>query len=137
MIKKKIGSVNINDDITSTDVTGRDVVTGLPKKVEVTSEDIYNAIKEDVNVIVDSVKFILEKTPPELSSDILATGIYLTGGGALINDLDLLIHDETGLSVNLVEEQKNSVALGIVKVLQDFAKYDDILLTPKKEAKLK
>lgn len=135
-IKKKIGSVFIEGEAITTSIVGRDLVTGLPKKVEVSSEDIYEAVREDINIIVDSIKFILEKTPPELASDILETGIFLTGGSTLLSNLDTLIIKETNLKVNLVENPKDSVALGIVTVLKKIDKYKEILLSPRKGNKL-
>ncbi|MCT4543893.1 MAG: rod shape-determining protein [Vallitalea sp.] len=138
-IKKEIGFAYIKDedDIVDINVVGRDVVTGLPKKISVTNEDVYNAIKEDINIIIDAIKYILEKTPPELSSDILETGVYLTGGSSSLNNLDLLIMNETSLRVNQVKNPKECVVNGIDIILRDMNKYEDILLSSKQESKLK
>ncbi len=137
-IKISVGYAMIDeeDDTETIHVTGRDVVTGLPKKIEVTNQDVLSSVNEDVNVIIDSIKLILEKTPPELSSDIIDKGIYLTGGGSLLVHLDKLIAKETGLKVKVAEKPRESVALGIHKVLQDFNMYEYILLSSKKERKL-
>lgn len=138
-IKKEIGYVFIDDenDIVTTEVVGRDVVTGLPKKVTVTNEDINDALQEDINVIIDAVKFILEKTPPELSSDILETGVYLTGGSSLLGNLDMLITNETSLSINLVENPKECVVNGIDTILRDLQQYEEILISSKRENRIR
>ncbi|GKX28871.1 rod shape-determining protein [Vallitalea longa] len=138
-IKKEIGYVFIDDenDIVTTEVVGRDVVTGLPKRVTVTNEDINDALQEDINIIIDAVKFILEKTPPELSSDILETGVYLTGGSSLLGNLDMLITNETSLSINLVENPKECVVNGIDTILRDLQQYEEILVSSKRETRLR
>ncbi|MCT4598216.1 MAG: rod shape-determining protein [Vallitalea sp.] len=137
-IKKEVGYVLIdNNDIVTTKVVGRDVVTGLPKTVTVTNEDIYNALREDINIIVEAIKYILEKTPPELSADILETGLFLTGGSSLLKNLDQLITNETSLSINLVSAPKECVVNGIDSVLKNIDMYQDILSTSKRENKLK
>lgn len=136
-IKKEVGYVLIEDEIITTQVVGRDVVTGLPKTITVTNEDIYNALREDINMIVEAIKYILEKTPPELSADILETGLYLTGGSSLLKNLDVLITNETSLSINLVDAPKECVVSGIDSVLKDMEIYQDILSTSKRENKLK
>jgi rod shape-determining protein MreB len=137
-IKKEVGYVLIDDnDIVTSKVVGRDVVTGLPKTVKVTNEDIYNALREDINIIVEAIKYILEKTPPELSADILETGLFLTGGSSLLKNLDQLITNETSLSINLVSAPKECVVNGIDSVLKNIDMYQDILSTSKRENKLK
>lgn len=100
-------------------VFGRDVVTGLPKQMEIDSRLVCDAIKEHLYTIVEAIKIILEHTPPEISSDIIDSGIYLTGGSAKINELDRLIAAETDLTVNISEDCENTVAKGIGAVMDD------------------
>lgn len=130
-IKKNISTVMTEDDSDCVEVTGRDVVTGLPKDISVSGEDVYLAIKEDINTIIDAIKYILEKTPPELSSDILESGIYLTGGSANIRNLSKLISNETNLKVNVCESPCNSVINGVCHILKNYNKHKNILYRPK------
>ena len=129
-IKKTIGNtLEEVDDEKGIRVTGRDVVTGLPNDIYVTSIDVYHAIKEDVNLIVETIKSILEKTPPELSADILSKGIYITGGTANIKNIEKLIAKETGIVVNPVETPESSVIRGVLRILNDYSKHKNILYT--------
>lgn len=100
-------------------VFGRHVVSGLPIQETISSVHVYEAISEYLFTIIDAVKSILERTPPEISSDIIDGGIYMTGGSALIENLDLLIKKETGLSININAEPQNSVIKGLGVVLED------------------
>jgi len=104
---------------TTMQVFGRDVVTGLPKKMEISAELVSEAIQEQLYSIVDGIKMILERTPPEIASDIIDSGIYLTGGSAKIKDLDKLISKETDLLVNISENCENSVVNGLGAVMED------------------
>lgn len=99
-------------------IRGRDIVSGLPLNITVTSDEIREAIIETVNSIVNAIKRVLEKTPPELSSDIYSNGIYLSGGGALLKGLDIYIEKETGLKVFIADNPLNSVALGAGKICE-------------------
>ena len=99
-------------------IRGRDIVSGLPLNISVTSDEIREAIIETVNSIVNAIKRVLEKTPPELSSDIYSNGIYLSGGGALLKGLDIYIEKETGLKVFIADNPLNSVALGAGKICE-------------------
>ncbi len=99
-------------------IRGRDIVSGLPLNITITSDEIREALNETVNNIVNAIKRVLEKTPPELSSDIYSNGIYLTGGGALLKGLDLYIEKETGLKVFIADNPLNSVALGAGKICE-------------------
>ena len=101
---------------------GRNLVTGLPDEVEITTEEIREAISEPVNSIVHTVKNVLEQTPPELSSDIIEKGIVMTGGGSLLFGLDKLIEFETGINVKVADESIECVAEGTGKVLSFFDK---------------
>ncbi len=109
-----------NKDIPTTmNITGRDMVLGLPRSIELTNEEIREAILETINNIVSGVKRCLERTPPELSSDIFSNGIYLTGGGALIKGLDIFMEKETGLKIQVAENPLDCVALGAGKLCED------------------
>lgn len=103
---------------TEMEIRGRDIVSGLPLNIVVTSDEIREAIMETVNNIVNAIKRVLEKTPPELSSDIYANGIVLTGGGALLKGLDIFIEKETGLKVFVADNPLHSVALGAGKICE-------------------
>jgi rod shape-determining protein MreB and related proteins len=119
-IKITIGSAFEPDSSTSMTIRGRDLVTGLPKTLEITSKEINQALKEPVGQIIEAIKYTLEKTPPELAADIIDRGIMLTGGGALLRGLDRLINKQTGMSVNVAEEPLDCVVLGAGKALEDF-----------------
>lgn len=117
-IKIKLANALENTD-SSISVYGRNLVSGLPIKCEVESELVYNAIKESLHSIVDSIKIILERTPPELSADIIDTGIFVTGGSSAIKNIDKLIKKETGLNVNIVNSPSESIIRGIKTILSD------------------
>ncbi len=98
-------------------VKGRDLVAGIPKTIEVSSEEVREAIAEPINTIVETVRIALEKTPPELAADIVDKGIVLAGGGALIRNLDVLLREETGLPIMIAEDPLTAVVLGSGKAL--------------------
>ena len=98
-------------------IRGRDLLTGLPKTITVTSEEISGALDDNIDAIVNAVKTTLEKTPPELSADIMDRGIVLSGGGALLENLDKVISDETKIPAFVTEEPLESVAIGTGKSL--------------------
>lgn len=100
-------------------VNGRDVVTGLPKRLEIDSDLVYEAIKEDLKNITENIKSTLEHIPPEVSSDIIDAGIYVTGGSALIGNFDKLLNAETNLKINILEEPQDSVINGLGKLIDD------------------
>ncbi|MEJ2636181.1 MAG: rod shape-determining protein [Calditrichia bacterium] len=127
-LKCEIGSVMPLEEEINTTVKGRDLIDGIPKTVEVTSAEIREALMDPVNTIVESVRLTLERTPPELSSDILDHGIILTGGGALMRKLDELIEKETQLPVNVAEDPLTAVVRGTGKILADFPKFGKVLL---------
>ena len=128
MLKCEIGSVMPLEEEINTQVKGRDLVDGIPKTVEVSSAEIREALMDPVTAIVESIRLTLERTPPELSSDILDHGIILSGGGALLRKLDELIQHETQLPVNISEDPLTCVARGTGKILNDFNKYHKVLL---------
>ncbi|NLP43951.1 MAG: rod shape-determining protein [Peptococcaceae bacterium] len=118
-IKEEIGAAYLPEAGVTFTIKGRDLLTGLPKNVEITSEEIVEALSEPVTAIVEGVKTCLEKTPPELAADIMDRGIILAGGGALLKNMDKLIADETGIPVHIAEDPLSCVALGTGKVLED------------------
>ena len=99
-------------------IKGRDLLSGLPKTIAVTTEDIYNAIENPIQTIVESVKSVLEKTPPELASDVMERGIVMTGGGALLKGLNNLVEKETGIRCSIADDPLDCVAKGTVMVLE-------------------
>jgi rod shape-determining protein MreB len=119
-IKIEIGSAAPLDRSTTLEVKGRDLIEGIPKSLSLTDTEIRDALADKVNTIVKFIRTALESTPPELSADIIDRGIVLTGGGALLRNLDRRISDETGLPVSLAENPLASVVLGTGKMLDDF-----------------
>jgi rod shape-determining protein MreB len=124
-LKINIGSAFKNSRNLTCTMRGRNLVTGLPDEVKITTEEIRNAIKDPVDVIVETVKRVLEKTPPELASDIMERGIMMTGGGALIYGLDKLIEFKTGVVATVAEDSVECVAKGTGKVLSYIDKLDN------------
>ena len=120
-IKMELGSAyKIDEENASMDIKGRDMITGLPKIVTITEDQIREALKEPVYAIIESIKTTLEKTPPELSADIMEKGIMLAGGGALLKGLDKLINHETNMPVHIAETPLDCVVLGAGKALDNF-----------------
>jgi rod shape-determining protein MreB len=118
-IKMTIGSAYPLDEELVMDVKGRDLVSGIPQNITITSEEVRKAISEPVDSIVQAVRIALEQTPPELAADIVDRGIVLTGGGALLKGLDNLLREETSLPITVVEDPLSTVALGSGKVLDN------------------
>jgi rod shape-determining protein MreB len=119
LIKISIGSATPASDDNSMPVKGRDLVAGIPKTIEISSEEIRKALGDPINSIVEAVRMTLERTPPELSADIIDKGIVLAGGGALLTNLDDLLREETGLPVIVAEDPLSCVALGCGKILEE------------------
>lgn len=111
-------------------VVGRDVVSGLPIEMEMSGAVVYEAIKDNLNTICNSIKMILEKTPPELAKDIIHSGIYITGGSSQIHDLDQLFSEITGIEINTCEEPEECVVRGLIKIVSD-AKYKHLAFSMK------
>lgn len=128
-IKIEIGSAYPLDDEASLEIKGRNLVDGLPKNITVRSEEIREALSESLDKVVDAVKETLERTPPELSADIIDHGITLTGGGALLRGLDQLIQSETGIDVHVAENPLDCVAMGTGMVLDNYDLLGDVLDT--------
>lgn len=121
-IKINVATVHPQGRQVEQEVRGRDLVTGLPTTIKVTSEDGRKALRESVASLVASVRSVLEKCPPELSADIVDKGIYLTGGGALLDGVDRVLKDETGIDTYVAEQALDCVALGTGKALADLNK---------------
>ncbi|MEW6758064.1 MAG: rod shape-determining protein [Acidobacteriota bacterium] len=119
-IKIRIGSAYPLDKEETMEVKGRDLVDGIPKTLAIATEEIREALSETVSIIIDAVKQALEQTPPELAADIVDRGIVLTGGGALLRNLDKRLREETGLPVLIADDPLSSVVLGAGKMLDDF-----------------
>lgn len=118
-LKESIGTAFPREESVSMECRGRDLVSGLPKSVDVTSEEMMEALEEPLHVICEAVHNVLEITPPELAADISNTGIVLTGGGAYLYGLDKKIKDRTGIDVNIADDPKTCVAIGTGKALED------------------
>jgi rod shape-determining protein MreB and related proteins len=116
-IKMEVGSAGDHEGVENMEIRGRDLLTGLPKTIEITPKEIAVALKDTVYAIVEAVKNTLEKTPPELAADIMDRGIVLTGGGALLRNLDKVISEETNMPVLIAENPLDCVAIGTGKAL--------------------
>jgi rod shape-determining protein MreB len=119
LIKITIGTAYPEKEIKTVDIKGRDMVSGIPKTLEISSEEVMQAIAEPVNAIVNAVKIALERTPPELAADIVDRGIVLAGGGALLKNLDKLLREETGLPIIVAESPLTAVVLGSGRALEE------------------
>ena len=117
--KIKIGSAYPLDPEMTMEVRGRDILAGLPKTITITSQEIREALSEPISSILEAIRITLERTPPELSSDLLDRGIVLAGGGALLRGLDKLVAEETGLPVHIAEDPLTAIALGTGRYLSD------------------
>jgi len=112
MIKTTIGCAYPDEELKTVEVKGRDLISGIPKIIEINSEEAREAIAEPVSIIVDTIRDALEQMPPELAGDIVDRGIVLTGGGALLRNLDVLLREETGLPVSVADDPLSTVARG-------------------------
>jgi rod shape-determining protein MreB and related proteins len=118
VIKTTIGTAYPQDEPESIEVKGRDLVSGIPKTLTIDSEEVRLAISEQIDTIIDAVKVALEQTPPELAADIVDRGIFLTGGGALLKNIDVLLREETGLPITIADDPLSAVVLGSGKTLE-------------------
>lgn len=119
-IKIRIGSAYPLEEETTLDVKGRDILAGLPKTVTITSEEVREALSEPLTSILEAIRIALERTPPELSADLIDRGLILAGGGALLRGLDKLISEETGLPVHIADDPLTAIALGTGRYLNEF-----------------
>jgi len=127
-IKLALGSAFPSKDEPQAEIRGRDLVSGLPKTVLITADEVRQAIEEPVNLIIDAVKTSLDKCPPELAGDVMDRGIALTGGGALLRGLDQRIREETGMPVHIADSPLESVVLGTGKCVEDFDTLRQVLV---------
>ncbi|MFA5085857.1 MAG: rod shape-determining protein [Candidatus Omnitrophota bacterium] len=130
-IKIRIGSCYPLEEEMTMDVRGRDLVAGLPKMISITSEEIREALSGPIAQIVEAVRITLERTPPELSADLIEKGLVLAGGGSLLRGLDKLISEETGLPVHLADDPLTAVAMGTGKVLSELKYLKRLAVSPK------
>ena len=126
-VKIAIGSAFPSEEDSTMDIKGRNLLTGLPENITVTSTEIREALAEPLSHIIEAIKVTLERTPPELSADIIDQGITLAGGGALLKGIDRLINNETGMPVHIAENPLDCVAEGSGKVLENIEKLHDVL----------
>ena len=127
-VKIRIGSAYKEGDEVEMEIRGRDLITGLPKTMQISSSEVRDALRDPVSSIVDGIKSTLEKTPPELASDIMENGIMLTGGGALLKGLDKLVKEETGMPVKIAENPLDCVAIGTGKSVEDQEIFEKVLM---------
>lgn len=133
-IKIKIGSAYPLEEELTMEVRGRDLVAGLPKMITVTSEEIRESMGEPISQIIESIRITLERTPPELSADLIERGIIMAGGGALLRGFDKLIQEETGLPVHVADDPLTAVALGTGKVLSELRYLKKVAISHKVES---
>ena len=131
-IKITVGTAYPNGRDVSMEIRGRDLVSGLPKTIRISSAETREALSEPISMIVECVKSVLEKTPPELAADIVDHGVVMTGGGSLIDGLDRLINRETGIPVYLADDPLSCVALGTGKALDSLGDLQDSAMTSKR-----
>ena len=128
-MKMALGSATVLDEEFQAEIRGRDLITGLPKTIVVTTKEIRKAIEEPISAIVDAVKYTLDNTPPELAADIMEQGIVLTGGGALLNGLDKRLNEETGMPIIVANNPLQCVALGSGQCLEEFEALKQVLIS--------
>jgi rod shape-determining protein MreB len=128
-IKIALGSAFPMEEELHAEIRGRDLVSGLPKTIVVSTQEIRKAVDEPVSAIIDAVKVTLDKTPPELAADIMEQGIVLTGGGALLHGLDARLQDETGMPIIVARDPLNCVAIGSGQCLEEFEALKQVLIT--------
>ena len=128
LIKTGIGSAYPSDQAETIDVKGRDLVTGIPKILTIDSDEVRQAISEQIETIVETVRIALEQTPPELAADIVDTGIVLAGGGALLKNLDVLLREETKLPITITEDPLATVAIGSGMALDNISMLKEVTI---------
>jgi rod shape-determining protein MreB and related proteins len=133
-IKIKIGSATQLNDTETMEVKGRDLISGLPKTIKITGEEIRNSLQEPITSIIEAIRSTLEHCPPELAADLIDRGVMLAGGGAMLKDLDKLITEETGLPVFVADDPLQAVAMGTGIVLQEI---DTMARTLSRSTKIK
>ena len=128
LIKTTIGNAFAGEQAEQMQIKGRDLVSGIPKIIEIDSDEVRESITEQIETILETVKIALEQTPPELAADIVDRGIVLTGGGALLKHLDMLLREETGLPITITEDPLSTVVLGSGKALDSLDILREIMI---------
>lgn len=128
-IKVAVGSAFPLSDEPEAEVRGRDMVSGLPRTVSVSSAEVRQAMEESLHNVIDAVRTTLDKTPPELAGDIMDRGLVLTGGGALLRGLDERLRHETGMPVHVADDPLHSVAMGAGKCVEEFEALQQVLVS--------
>ena len=128
LIKTTIGNAFAGEKAEQMQIKGRDLVSGIPKIIEIDSDEVRESITEQIETILETVKIALEQTPPELAADIVDRGIVLTGGGALLQNLDTLLREETGLPITITEDPLSTVVLGSGKALDSLDILREIMI---------
>ncbi len=128
-VKMAIGSAWPLPEEPAAEVRGRDLISGLPKTIVLSSQELREALEEPIEAIVDAVKFTLDKTPPELAADIMERGIVITGGGALLHGLDVRLANETGMPIVTADRPLQSVVLGSGQCLEEFDVLHGVLVS--------
>ncbi len=131
-IKITIGNAFPTVEEKSLEVKGRDLVSGIPKTVKLTSHEVREAIQEPLSMISETIRLTLEKTPPELAADIVNNGIYMAGGGSLLRGVDTLVREETNLPVTIADEPNKVVVIGAGRILEDLNRYEKVIYTMKR-----
>lgn len=131
-VKITLGTAYATGPAVRADIRGRDLISGLPRTVDVSTEDIRVAMAEPLAAIVDAIRVTLDKTPPELAGDIMDRGIVLTGGGALLSGLDELVRQETGMPVHVADDPLHSVAQGAGRCVEDFEALQQVLVAERR-----
>ncbi|MDP3039617.1 MAG: rod shape-determining protein, partial [Deltaproteobacteria bacterium] len=127
-VKIQIGTAYPEEEVKTMEIKGRDLVAGNPKVLQVNSEEIREALAEPINAILEAIKTTLERTPPELASDIVDKGIILAGGGSLLRNLDVLLREETNLPVTITEDPISAVVLGSGKALDELDILKEVMI---------
>jgi rod shape-determining protein MreB len=133
-IKTTLGTAYPREQVVVQECRGRDLVTGLPKSIEITSKQMMEALEEPLQIICETVHGVLERTPPELAADIANSGIVMTGGGALLHGIDRRIADRTGMSVTIAEDPKSCVAIGTGKALNSIEMLEKNRISRRKDS---
>ncbi len=131
-IKVGIGNAFPTVEEKTLEVKGRDLVSGIPKTVKLTSHEVREAIQEPLSMISETIRLTLEKTPPELAADIVNNGIYMAGGGSLLKGIDTLVREETNLPVTIADEPNKVVVIGAGKILDDLNRFEKVIYTMKR-----
>ena len=130
-IKITIGSAYPREQEEFMDIRGRDLITGLPKTLKISSTEVLEALREPIAGIIEAIKLTLEKTPPELASDVMDKGIMLTGGGALLDGMEQLVREETGMPVSIADNPLDCVVIGAGRVIEELETLKRVAISTK------